>query len=151
MATWLTEDGFKKVQEELNYRKTVLRREIASAIKEAKEQGDLSENAEYSAARQRQGENESRVAELEALVKSARIIEKESSGSKVRLGSRVSVRNKKNILTFQIVGTNEIDPLQGKISDESPMGRAFLGKEKGDVFTVKTPSGKTEFEILEVL
>jgi transcription elongation factor GreA len=150
MITWLTEEGFKKIQEELEIRKTTTRQEIAHAIKEAKEQGDLSENAEYSAARQRQGENEARVSELEVLIKNARIAEKKVGSSKVQLGSRISVRTGKSEMQFEIVGTNEVDPLQGKISDQSPMGRAFMGKEKGDEAIVETPAGKTKFEILEI-
>lgn len=149
MTTWLTEEGLRKVQEELENRKTTVRQEIAHAIKEAKEQGDLSENAEYSAARQRQGENESRINELEALVKDARVAKK-SDASHVQLGSVVEVRSGKTTLRFEIVGTNEADPAQGKISDQSPMGRAFMGKEKGDTATVETPVGKTVFEIIAV-
>jgi transcription elongation factor GreA len=150
MITWLTEEGFKKIQEELEIRKTTTRQEIAYAIKEAKEQGDLSENAEYSSARQRQGENEARVSELEVLIKNARIAEKKVGSTKVQLGSRVSVRTGKSEMQFEIVGTNEVDPLQGKISDQSPMGRAFMGKEKGDEAIVETPAGKTKFEILGI-
>lgn len=150
MITWLTEEGLKKVREELEFRKTVTRQEIARAIKEAKEQGDLSENAEYSSARQRQGENESRITELEALIKEARVAEKKIGLTSVQLGSKVSVRTGKNVMQFEIVGTNEADPVQGKISDQSPMGRAFMGKEKGESPVVETPSGKTRFEILSI-
>lgn len=149
MATWLTEEGFKKVREELEHRKRALRQEIAHAIKEAKEQGDLSENAEYSAARQRQSENESRIGELEMLIKDARVAKK-SDSSKVQLGSSVTVRSGKNTMRFEIVGTNEADPSKGKISDQSPMGRAFMGKEKGEEAMVEVPAGKTKFEIVEV-
>lgn len=149
MTTWLTEEGLKKVREELEHRKTTLRQEIAHAIKEAKEQGDLSENAEYSTARQRQSENEARIAELEVLSKEARVAKK-SDSSKVQLGSRVTVRTGKNTLQFEIVGTNEADPAHGKISDQSPMGRAFMGKEKGDEAVVETPAGKTVFSLVEV-
>lgn len=150
MTTWLTEEGLKKVREELEHRKTTLRQEIAHAIKEAKEQGDLSENAEYSTARQRQSENEARIAELEVLSKEARVAKK-SDSSKVQLGSRVTVRTGKNTLQFEIVGTNEADPAHGKISDQSPMGRAFMGKEKGDEAVVETPAGKTVFSLVEVV
>ncbi len=150
MVTWLTEDGLKKIQEELESRRTTVRQEIAHAIKEAKEQGDLSENAEYSAARQRQGENESRITELEILVKNARVAEKKGGSNKVQFGSCVSIRTGNNVMKFEIVGTNEVDPAKGKISDQSPMGRAFMGKEKGDNVIVETPSGKTDFEILEI-
>ena len=149
MTTWLTEEGLKKVQEELELRKRTIRQEIAHAIKEAKEQGDLSENAEYSAARQRQSENESRIGELEMLIKDARVAKK-SDSSKVQLGSCITVRTGKKSLQFEIVGTNEVDPSKGKISDQSPIGRAFMGKEKGDEAIVETPAGKTKFEILEV-
>lgn len=150
MVTWLTEEGFKKIQEELESRKVTVRQEIAHSIKEAKEQGDLAENAEYSSARQRQGENESRITELEILLKSAKIAEKKSGSTKVQLGSHITVKTGKSVLQFEIVGTNEADPIQGKISDQSPMGRAFMGRDKGDTTTVETPTGKTQFEIVEV-
>ena len=150
MITWLTEEGLKKIQEELEERRTMTRQEIARAIKEAKEQGDLSENAEYSSARQRQGENETRITELEILIKNARVAEKKAGSTSVQLGSKVSVRTGKNVMQFSIVGTNEADPTQGKISDQSPMGRAFMGKEKGNEAIVETPAGKTKFEILEI-
>lgn len=150
MVTRLTEEGLKKIQEELEFRKTVTRQEIARSIKEAKEQGDLSENAEYSSARQRQGENESRIIELETFVKNACVVKKNSGSTIVQLGSKVSIRAGGNSMELEIVGTNEVDPSRGKISDQSPMGRAFMGKEKGDKVIVETPAGKTKFEILEI-
>lgn len=150
MTTWLTQEGMKKLHAELEHRKGAVRQEIASSIKEAKEQGDLSENAEYSSARQRQAENESRISELEILLKDARVAEKKSSDGSVQLGSCVEVKTGTKVMKFEIVGTNEADPAQGKISDQSPMGRAFFGKKEGETATVEIPAGKTKFEILSV-
>lgn len=150
MVTWLTRGGLKKIQDELELRKTVTRQEIARTIKEAKEQGDLSENAEYSSARQRQGENEARITELEILIKDARVAEKKEGVTSVQLGSKVSVKKGKDVMNFEIVGTNEADPTQGKVSDQSPMGRAFMGKDKGMTVLVETPTGKIKFEILSI-
>jgi len=146
----LTKEGYKKIQDELQERKVTIRQEIAQAIKEAKEQGDLSENAEYSSARQRQGENESRIAELEAILKDAQIAKKEKSNGNVQMGSIITVKAKNNEMQFEIVGTNEADPAQGKISNESPMGKAFMDQKKGDVVEVETPAGKMKFEIMTV-
>lgn len=149
MTKLFTEDGFKKLQDELEFRRGALRQEIAISIKEAKEQGDLSENAEYSAARQRQSENESRVAELEALVKEATIAKKSATGT-VQMGSSVEVESGGRQLSFTIVGSNEVDPATGKISNESPLGKAFYGRKRGDVVRVETPAGKKEFSIIGV-
>jgi transcription elongation factor GreA len=146
-----TREGLEKIRKELEDRKTNVRQEIAIAIKEAKEQGDLSENAEYSAARARQSENEARIAELELLIKTTRVAEKTKGNSEIGFGSQVEVKmpnGAKKI--FSIVGTNEADPLQGKISNESPLGKAFLGKKAGDIADVSAPSGTVSYEILSV-
>ncbi|MGK2848920.1 MAG: transcription elongation factor GreA [Minisyncoccota bacterium] len=150
MARIFTEEGLKKLQSELEERRGKMRQTIADAIKEAKEQGDLSENAEYSEAKHQQNENESRIAELEAMLKDSVVATKQTSSSVVGIGSKVTVNvNKKEIL-FEIVGSNEVDPTVGKISNESPLGKAFIGKRKGDKVEVSTPVNKVKYEILSI-
>lgn len=146
----VTKEGLKKLHDELEERKTKVRQEIAQAIKEAKEQGDLSENAEYSEAKHQQNENESRIAELEMQIKESVVAESNGGTSTVQIGSTVAAKTGAMEMTFVIVGSNEADPSQGKISHESPIGKAFLGKQKGDRAEVETPSGKIEYTLLDV-
>ena len=150
MARIYTEEGLKKLRDELEERKTKTRQAIAEAIKEAKEQGDLSENAEYSEAKHRQNENETRIAELEAMLKDSDVAAKKKSASVVDIGSRVTVRLNGKEIEFVIVGSNEVDPASGKISNESPLGKEFMGKGKGDKVEVAAPAGKVKYEILSV-
>lgn len=150
MAKFITEEGLKKIKEELEYRKITVRQDIANAIKEAKEQGDLSENAEYSEAKRQQAENEARVAELEFMLKDSTVVSYDKTSASVQMGSRVKVKFNGSEMEFQIVGSNEADPAELKISNESPMGKAFMGKEKGDKVIVKTPAGEVEYRILDV-
>ncbi|MEP7162887.1 MAG: transcription elongation factor GreA [Candidatus Moraniibacteriota bacterium] len=150
MPKIFTEEGLKKLQTELEERKVAIRQEIAEAIKEAKEQGDLSENAEYSEAKRRQNENETRIAELEATLKESIVAAPHKKSSTVQIGSTLSVKVQGKETIFVIVGSNEVDPAQGKISSESPLGRQFMGKSKGDVATVAAPAGNVKYEILSV-
>ncbi|MFZ1735737.1 MAG: transcription elongation factor GreA [Candidatus Moraniibacteriota bacterium] len=150
MAKILTKDGLKKLQEELEERKVAMRQRIAASIKEAKEQGDLSENAEYSEAKQEQAENESRIAELESSLKDAVVARHNSQASGVQIGSVVKTLLRGKEMAFTIVGSNEVDPSAGKISHESPLGKAFLNKEKGARISVETPAGSMDYEILDV-
>lgn len=150
MTKILTKDGLKKLQEELENRKVAVRQRIAVLIKEAKEQGDLSENAEYSEAKREQAENESRIAELEASLKEAVVARHNHKSSGVQIGSTVKALLRGKEMAFTIVGSNEVDPSVGKISHESPLGKAFLNKEKGARISVETPAGSMEYEILEV-
>lgn len=150
MAKIFTPEGLKKLQNELDERKTKIRLEIAEAIKEAKEQGDLSENAEYSEAKNHQNENESRIAELEGMLKDSVVAEKHQSTSSIGMGSRLTVKVQGKEFNFEIVGSNEVDPAAGKISNESPLGQAFLGKGKGDKVEVTTPTTTVKYEILSV-
>ncbi len=150
MAKIFTEEGLKKLTTELEERKTALRQEIAEAIKEAKEQGDLSENAEYSEAKRRQNENETRIAELEAVLKESVVAAPHKKSSTVQIGSTLTVKMHGKEMNFEIVGSNEVDPLHGKISSESPIGREFMGKSKGDTVTVAAPAGNVKYEILSV-
>lgn len=150
MTRFITKEGLKKLQEELEYRKTVKRQEIARAIKEAKEQGDLSENAEYAEAKHQQNENESRVVELEVVIKDSEVVEHDKSVIGIQIGSKVKVKFNGSEMEFQIVGSSESDPANFKISNESPMGRAFMGRIKDDNVEVATPAGKKRYKILDV-
>lgn len=150
MSRIYTQEGLQKLQDELEERKTVLRQEIAQAIKEAKEQGDLSENAEYSDAKARQNENETRVLELEALLKDSVVAKKHHVSEIIEIGSVIEVKFNGSSQRFEVVGSNEADPSQGKISNESPLGREFMGKKKGESITIQAPAGKIKYEIVSV-
>ncbi|HBO17014.1 MAG: Transcription elongation factor GreA [Candidatus Moranbacteria bacterium GW2011_GWE2_35_2-] len=150
MTRLITKDGLKKLQGEFEERKTKVRQEIAQAIKEAKEQGDLSENAEYSEAKRQQAENETRIAQLEVMIKNSEVVERNGNSDCVEIGSFVKVKFNGSEMEFQLVGSNETDPANMKISNESPMGKSFMGKCKGENVSVETPGGKVKYEILEV-
>ncbi len=150
MTKFVTEEGLRKIKEELSKRRTEIRQSIANAIKEAKEQGDLSENAEYSEAKRQQAENEARVAELEFLFKESKVAAYDKSSRVVQLGSKVKVKFNGNEMEFQIVGSNEANPSEFKISNESPMGKAFMGKSKGEKVEAETPAGKMKYTILDM-
>lgn len=148
---YLTEDGYKKLKEELDFLKTTKRQEIAKRIHEAKELGDLSENAEYSAAKEAKAETEVRVSEIEKMLKDSAIIEEPKKIGVIQIGSTIEVENGTGIKKFTIVGRNEVDPGSGKISNESPLGSAFLGKKNNDSVTVKTPKGTTVYKIKKII
>ncbi len=150
MARIFTEEGLKKLHAELEDRKTRLRQEIAESIKEAKEQGDLSENAEYSEAKHHQNENETRIAELEGMLKDSVVAAKEKRTGTVGIGSKLTVKVAGKEMHFEIVGSNEVDPAKGRISNESPLGKEFMGKGKGDKVEVAAPAGTVKYEILSV-
>ena len=150
MSRLITKEGLKKLQDELEERKTKIRQGIAQAIKEAKEQGDLSENAEYTEAKRQQNENETRVAELEMIIKDSEVAEHNNKSRVIQMGSKVKVKFNGSEMEFQIVGSNEADPGNFKISNESPMGKAFMDKEKGEKVEVETPTGKMKYEILDL-
>ena len=150
MDQYFSKEGLEKLKNELEERVNVLRPEIAIRIKEAKELGDLSENAEYDAAKDNQATNEGRIVEIKDILENAVIIENTDGSGVVRVGSSVKVESKNGVQTFVIVGAAESDPVAGFISNESPLGSAFLGRKKGDKFEVKTPKGVTEYKILEV-
>ena len=150
MDQYFSKEGLDKLKDELKHRVEVLRPEIAIRIKEAKELGDLSENAEYDAAKDNQATNEGRIVEIKDILENAVIIENTDGSGVVRVGSSVKVESKNGVQTFVIVGAAESDPVAGFISNESPLGSAFLGRKKGDKFEVKTPKGVTEYKILEV-
>jgi len=150
MARFLTEEGLKKIKEELGHRRITVRQDIANAIKEAKEQGDLSENAEYSEAKRQQAENEARIAELEYLLKEAQVVSYDRNSGVVQMGSKVKVKWNGSEMDFQIVGSNEASPSEFKISNESPMGKAFMTHKKGEKVEVDTPGGRMKYTILDV-
>ncbi len=151
--TYLTQEGYDKLKVELERLKTDGRAEVARAIAEARDKGDLSENAEYDAAKDAQGLLEMRINELERTFANARIIDRSQiDTSKVTVLSNVTIKNKKNgaQMTYQLVAQAEADLKAKKISVNSPMGEGLLGKQIGDTAIVQTPSGAIEFEILKI-
>ena len=150
MTKFLTPEGLKKLKEELEMRKTEMRQKIAEIIKEAKEQGDLSENAEYTEAKRQQADNERRIMELENQIRTSEVANFVKGSKVVQMGSKVKIKFNGEEQIFEIVGSNEADPLSWKISNESPIGRALLGKKAGDKIKAATPSGEKEYKIIEV-
>lgn len=145
----ISEEGYLKLQEELNILCTTKRREIADRIEKAKELGDLSENAEYSDAKEAQAFNEGRIAEITSLLKNITVV-KAHSKNEIGMGSKITVEADGKSKEFLIVSFNEADPLSGKVSNESPMGLAFLGKKTGDTVTVHTPKGDIKYKIIKI-
>lgn len=151
--TILTDEGLKKLEEELEHLKTVTRKEVADKIKVALSFGDLSENSEYDEAKNEQALVESRIAQIEAMLKNVKLLdEDEISNDMVSVGSKVKLFDKEfdEEVDYQIVGSTEADPLQGRISDESPLGKFLLGHKVGDVVEVETPGGICIYEVLEI-
>lgn len=144
----ITEEGKKELETELETLKS-RRGDIADKIAEARDYGDLSENAEYDAAREEQGLVESRIAEIEEILSNAEIIGN-GSKTKVALGSKVELKTGDKTVVYTIVGPVEADPLEGKISNESPIGVALFGKKVGDSATITTPKGDTTYEIVKI-
>lgn len=147
---YLTKERFSELEIELAQLKTQKRIEIAEKLKIAKEYGDLSENAEYTEAKDEQAQLEVRIAELEEIMKHAVIIKKGGTHDVVRIGSTVTANKGEAMVQYQIVGSKETDPVKGKISNESPLGRAFLGRKVGDSVTIRTPSGSVAYQIAKV-
>lgn len=149
----LTRSGLEKLQEELKHLTLVERKEISAKIKEAREQGDLSENAEYDAAKEEQGHIESRIKELEALIKNVEVVEEdEIDYEAVHLGCIVKLRSEDDgeVMMLQMVGSTEVSSLSDKISNESPIGQALMGRRAGETVTVNAPVGELKFTILEI-
>jgi len=146
----ISKDGFEKMEEELEHLLKVKRKEIAARIERAKDMGDLSENAEYSEAKDAQAFNEGRIAELQTLLKNLTVVENGGSTDEVGMGSVVTVKTSKGEKVFTIVSFNEVDPAKGKISNESPLGVAFNEKKVGDKVIVSTPKGEIEYEITKI-
>lgn len=145
----LTKEGVAELQAELDSL-VAKRAGIAETIKSARELGDLAENAEYQSARAEQDRNEARISEIEHILQNVELIKAPRSDGKVMLGSKVSLKNDGKTKEFQVVGTVEADPLSGKISDESPIGLALLGKKIGDHVEIKTPAEVTTYKITAI-
>lgn len=149
----LTRAGLEKLEKELNYLKTVRRREVATRIREAAELGDLSENSEYDEAKNEQAFLEGRIARLEGMLRRARVLDDQSEGgTTVVIGSKVVLRDQETgeELEYTIVSSAEAAPEDNLISDESPVGKALMGKQPGAVVQVEVPAGTLTYEILEV-
>ncbi len=146
----ISQEGYDKLRDEMIFLSTVKRKEIAERIERAKELGDLSENAEYSEAKDAQALNEGRILELTNTLKNVTVVQSEKSRDKVVMGSKITVKTDKNEKQYTIVSFNEADPLNGKISNESPLGVAFLERKKGDSVEVETPRGIVKYKILKI-
>ncbi len=151
---FLTPEGLKELENELDFLKTEKRTEIAEKIKIALSFGDLSENSEYDEAKNDQAKLEARIAEVEAMLKNAKVIEAhELDKDSIHIGTRFKVLDVEfdEELEYQMVGSAEADPMEGKISDESPVGQALLGKKAGDTVVAETPSGELRFQVIQIL
>lgn len=148
---YITKDGLEELKNELEDLTKNQRPEIITAIKEARALGDLSENAEYHAAKERQGQVESRIKELEYLIENATIIE-EGSSKEIRVGSTVEIKyvDDDEIEEYKIVGSTEADPFENKISNESPIAKVIIGKVVGDIVDVSSPNGSYKIEIVSI-
>jgi transcription elongation factor GreA len=149
----MTYDGIKKLQDELDTRKTTVAAEIAERLKEARALGDLSENSEYDDAKEAQAENEVRIMEIEAILKNARLIEDdEISRTKVTLGAQITIRDEetREEMEYILVGAKEEDIFSNKISSDSPVGAAIIGKKKGQIVDVHTPAGILRYKIVKI-
>ena len=149
----LTYAGLKKLEDELHDLKVNKRKEVAGKIKEAREQGDLSENAEYDAAKDEQRDIEARIEELEKILKNAEVVvEDEVDLDKINIGCVVKIKDMelKQEMTYKIVGSTEANSLKGKISNESPVGRALIGAKVGDTVKVEVPAGVLKYKVLEI-
>ena len=149
MVKYLTPEGYEKLNNELNKLKNVERKKIAQRLKKAVAYGDLSENADYIQAREDQGLIENRIAEIENLLKNSTIVDKKNIGV-VQIGSVVTLKNGVKERKFKIVGSQEADPSDDKISFESPLGKSLMNKYQGEEVQIKTPRGKTRYKILKI-
>lgn len=149
---YLTEEGLNEIKKELEYLKTEKRPQVIESLKEARALGDLSENAEYDAARTEQGQVESRITELEKIIEKAVVIKEENNG-KVSIGTKVKIEyvDDKETEIYTIVGTNEADPFENKISNEAPLAQAIIGLKKGEKATVLCDAGNYDVKVLDIL
>jgi transcription elongation factor GreA len=151
--TYMTEEGLRKLKEELIELESVKRPEISRQIAEARDKGDLSENAEYDAAKEAQGMLEAKIAQLKGLIASARLIDESSIGTdEVQIMNKVTIRNTQNkkTMTYTLVSESEADLKSGKIAINTPIAQGLMGKKVGDVAEIKVPSGTMTFEIVEI-
>ena len=147
---YLTKEGFGSLEMELERLKKDARVEIAERLKRAKEYGDLSENSEYSDAKEAQGKLESRIFELEKIIRNAVIIKKNNQKDIVNIGSTIEAQKSLKTFKYTIVGSREAKPEANLISNESPLGEAFLGKKIGDIIEINTPNGKAKYKIKKI-
>ena len=150
----ITKNEMEKLESELTELRVVARKEIAQKIKEAREQGDLSENAEYDAAKDEQRDIEARIEEIEKILKNAEVfLDEEVDTGKISIGCKVKIRDMeyKEDLEYKIVGSTEADSLKGKISNESPVGKALIGAKKGQTITVEAPAGEIKYKVLQII
>lgn len=149
MPIYLTPKGKEKLKKEL--KELISQRpQIIKRIEKAREFGDLKENAEYHDAKDQQGMVESRIREIEAILVQAEVVSKKESAEKIEIGSKIKVELNGNIKEYEIVGASEASPLEGKISNDSPLAKAFLGHRKGEEVEVNVPAGKLNYKILEI-
>jgi len=149
----LTEEGFRKLREEIEYLSTTKRREVAERIKTAREFGDISENSEYDDAKNEQAQIESRIQQLEQKLRNARVVDTEHLDTQsVSIGHRVTLKNlkTKDTVEYSIVGSAEADPRNRRLSNESPVGKALLGRKKGEKVTIPAPRGAIEYQIVQI-
>ncbi len=151
--TFVTEEGLKKLKDELEYLKLTKRKEVAEALKQAKAFGDLSENSEYDEAKNEQAEVERHIAELEDILNNIEIIKSTGKKNTIHVGSSVKVLDMEfdEEIVYTIVGSTESDPMANKISDESPIGKALLGAKPKDIITADTPGGSVKMKVLEIV
>ena len=150
---FITEEGLQKIEDEIEYLKTVRRKEVAERIKVALGYGDLSENSEYDEAKNEQAQVEERIAKLEYMARNAKVVKEDDLNEDiVNVGSTVVVKDIEtgDEDTYDIVGSAEADPLEGKISNESPIGAGLMGKSVGDVAEIEVPQGKVQLEVLKI-
>ena len=147
IQSYITKDGLAKLKDELKELKNVKRKEIAWRIQEAKELGDLSENAEYAEAKNEQAFTEGRIIEIENTLKNAVVIDKSGGNGVVQVGSSITAKTEAGSRQYTIVGSNEANPVKGLISNESPLGQAFLGRKAGETVEVKVPAGVVKYKI----
>ena len=149
----LTREGLKRYEDELHELKVVRRKEVAQKIKEAREQGDLSENAEYDAAKDEQRDIEARIEELEKILKNVEVVDEDDvTADRIMIGSKVRIYDVEfdEELSYKIVGSTEANSIKGKISNESPVGKALIGAHVGETVTVHTPAGEGAYKVLEI-
>jgi transcription elongation factor GreA len=148
--TYISRDGLEKLRQELDELVSIRRPDIAQRIHDAKEHGDLTENAEYEDAKNEQAFVEGRIQQLESLIKNATLIDENHGNDHVQIGSTVKVQGPDGKESFTIVGSTEARPTEGRISNESPVGRALLGRKKGDKVTVQVPAGDIDYKIIQI-
>lgn len=150
MSQYVSQEGLEELKRKLEHLKTTKRKEVAGRLEHAKTLGDLSENAEYQEAKEEQSLIETQIIEMEEKIRAAIVISKEHRIDQVDIGSTVIIDSERGQVTYTIVGSEEANPLQGKISNDSPIGKAFLGHKVGETVEVKTPAGMKTYKILEI-